>query len=266
MFFLTGAHKALSAHLSYIKTLLSEFEMYNLASNQVPSGIHQMTRSPDGIDRKSINSPEHPKGVVISEQSHHRTKNILQNIISYLNIVSGIGGSGSLTPLEVQRVIRYVHGLANLQDFQYQDLLEGGNGLVIRLDRVFSNLLGTISHQRKISWHEIPPMLVSTRRAPNLLILLIEFIDLLGVTPEDEIGIDFALIGNMRGHIAISTPSNEAAHFIKGGESIDDTDPRSPWKIVKVLTGSDPLLSWALFHRRDKRGINLEFDLDLSSH
>lgn len=180
-------------------------------------------------------------GAIAAEHSLHSTKNILQNIISYINILFKSAENGNLGPTEVRHIVNYIHGLASLQDILYQDSLSGGDCKTVRIDRCFSTLLELVASQRKLAYQEIPPMTVSSRKAANLIILLIETIDLFDT--DTEVTLEFSLLGLNRSMFSVIGESSKPLNPNSPGDN-SNSDRSSPaWRLVNLLTKSDYKLS-----------------------
>jgi hypothetical protein len=203
----------------------------------------------------------------ITEDYHHRIKNILQNIISYTNILSGMDlvrgtqgekgdqlglEKGGLSPGQTTKLTRYIHGLALLQDLLHQDNLLGQSSDRIRIDRAFTSLLSIISQRKRIDFGEIPILNVSFRKCPNLLILLLELIDT--VAPEDHIEclVSFSLLGSDKARVSVQAQSQESDEKVLESASLN---------LIRILFSSDKSFKLEVRSESGWKIVMIDFEL-----
>lgn len=108
-------------------------------------------------------------------EAHHRVKNTLQNIISYINIL--FTQRSSLDKGDVQKLIAYIHGLSSLHDILLEEVKAHGEAREVRLDRVINDVLAINSQTKSLNWTEIPELITSPRRAATISLIINELLD-----------------------------------------------------------------------------------------
>jgi two-component sensor histidine kinase len=108
-------------------------------------------------------------------ESHHRVKNTLQNIISYVNIMFSQRETVSKT--DIQKLTHYLHALSSIHDILLEEVRSSGSGDHLRLDRVLADLIQIKSVGEQLECDYIPPLFSSARQAATLSLIISELVD-----------------------------------------------------------------------------------------
>jgi hypothetical protein len=226
-------------------------------NSQAECFFHVLDRVFDRIDSQI---PDQNRAEIDrTEEGHHRAKNILQSIISYLNLL--MSGRESLSKGEINRVVRYVHVLASLHDVLHDQLMDRGRLDIIRLDRVFLALFSRFSLGNSITWNEIPVLVVRSARAASLSLLMNEIVDLIcsGVEPNCSMTIQIDLVASDRARVEIS-------RAMKQDEvEMPDLSLLPGMCIVELLTKADRQISFELSVKKQHLFAVLELQVNAES-
>ena len=127
--------------------------------------------SMSNINTRAAMSPETEYVV----EAHHRVKNTLQNIISYINVM--FATSEQVSREQLQKLIRYVHSLSIVHDILLSEFKQSGDSKQVRIDRVAANIFELASIEIRLELPIIPQAFVTTRRAATLCLVLNEVLD-----------------------------------------------------------------------------------------
>lgn len=216
--------------------------------------FHILDRAFDRIDSQSR---DQSKALIDrTEEGHHRAKNILQSIISYLNIL--VSGRDSLAKSEVDRVIRYVHVLASIHDVLHDQLMERNRLDVVRLDRVIQTLLSRYALGHNVAWNEIPAIVVRSARAASLSLLINEIVELICL----NIDLSTAIFVNVE-MVSVDRVKMEISRSYRTEElSVQDLELSSNMRIIQLLTKADRQISFDLSVR--DQSLNAVFELQVN--
>lgn len=109
-------------------------------------------------------------------ETHHRTKNSLQNIISLLNLQ--FRKQGGITEEEVHKLTSHIQGLAAVHDVLSDQALDEGETRAMDLEEVFDRVLAVLTRgaaQRPFE-RELEPCQVTSRQAASLTVILNELV------------------------------------------------------------------------------------------
>lgn len=120
------------------------------------------------------NSRPAREDVAVSEL-HHRIKNTLQNLVSYIGIM--LGERETVGRREIEKLIRFVHSIAALYAISLRDLSEGGDRDTIRLEQVIESIVQLNTMGNKIVLSDLPRIPGTHRQAATLGLILNELLD-----------------------------------------------------------------------------------------
>lgn len=120
------------------------------------------------VDRESRDSE-------IVAEAHHRVKNTLQNIISYVNVM--FASREQVSREELLKLTRYVHSLSLIHDVLLREVQSNGSAKKVRLDRILQDFAELYALEMELEVEDIPPALTSTRRAATVSLILNELLD-----------------------------------------------------------------------------------------
>lgn len=129
-------------------------------------------------------------------EAHHRVKNTLQNIISYINIM--FAKKDVVGKEEIQKLTHYIQSLSSLHDLLLQEVKSRGDGKMINMDRIIHQIIELQSLQKMITCSEIPEMPGPPRRAATLSLVLNELIDYFSSFGSTELFLNFELKDEQR--------------------------------------------------------------------
>lgn len=119
---------------------------------------------------------------------HHRVKNTLQNIISYISVMYSSCDTVSIT--EIEKLVRYIHKLALFYDLVNAELENGGSVDSIQFDNLIHGIVAGYSSHRPLMISELPTDSIEARNALTLCLCFTEIFDIADRFSEGPIRID----------------------------------------------------------------------------
>ena len=109
-------------------------------------------------------------------EMHHRVKNTLQNIISYINLM--FSANDQVSKKEIEKLIHFVHNLSSLYDLIHSEV-QAQNGLqAVRFEQLTHGIITEYSSNYPIRASAIPSLYITTSCALTLCLCLNELLDL----------------------------------------------------------------------------------------
>lgn len=164
-------------------------------------------------------------------EAHHRVKNTLQNIISYINIM--FTRKDTVKKEDIQKLIHYIQSLASLHDLLLEQVRSGRDGKMINMDKIVSDIVQIQSLQRNISSGEIPEMLGPPRQAATLSLIVNELFDFFFNFGSTETFIEFEKSSD---GIVVMTMREGTTEI---GEQDLTEDPPQGLQVAELLAKSD---------------------------
>lgn len=172
--------------------------------------------------------------------AHHLAKNILQNIISYINVM--FARKETVHKSEINKLVRFVRNLASMHDFFRTVNRNGKDDELIKLDALLCNLfnLHPVEHQIRID--TLPSILCTTRRAVTVSLIMIELLDNASRYGESEISV----------HCEVSKPDMKAIISVRNNRASEPKKTAHPdgepyglalvEKLSQIDFGTDPVI------------------------
>ncbi|MDZ4786505.1 MAG: histidine kinase dimerization/phosphoacceptor domain -containing protein [bacterium] len=122
--------------------------------------------------------PPHIDNIIYQEavlEAHHRVKNTLQNLISYINLM--FASRENIDKSEIQKLINHIHSLSLIHDILFEQTKKNDFNKIIRIDLVLHQLIELISLNRHIEFELLPEFSGSPRLASSLSLIINELLD-----------------------------------------------------------------------------------------
>lgn len=107
-------------------------------------------------------------------EAHHRVKNTLQNIISYITLM--FARKESVQKDDIEKLIRFIRSLASLHDFLRESDHRKTSAGLIRVDMLLNDIVSLHATDYQVSCEELPPSLCAPRQAATLSLIMTELL------------------------------------------------------------------------------------------
>lgn len=148
-------------------------------------------------------------------EAHHRVKNTLQNVISYMNVM--LGRRPHLDREDVQKLVLYIHALTSLHDILLEEVQGQGDGKTVRLDRILGDVLTINAHNKSIEWGNIPELFTTPRQAATLSLIINELLDNASKFGQGTVTVKIEE-GELRGVLEVSNTISETPSLMPEGK------------------------------------------------
>jgi|GEM_PF-2202059 len=106
---------------------------------------------------------------------NHRFRNSFQSLISYIGVM--YGSRESVSQVEIQKLVRFVHAISALHTIGLGEVSEGEIGNRVRLDHLIGSVIQLNASEKTIEVNLIPELRGTYRQAASLGLVLNELLD-----------------------------------------------------------------------------------------
>lgn len=164
-------------------------------------------------------------------ETHHRTKNTLQNVISYINVM--FSQRDSISKVDVKKLVNYIHVLTSLQDMIIAQTRRNSKTTSLRLDQVIYNVIELAAvrdgKDASVQCDHIPVLRSTPRVAATTSLIVTELIDNSQRHGSGKSVLEVSLAEDHKVNITISNAVERSAAIVKG----------NGLKLIEVLARAD---------------------------
>lgn len=180
---------------------------------------------------------DHDRPELSVAEAHHRIKNTLQNVISYINIM--FMKKDVVTRDELEKLVRFIKSLASLHDFLRDSSVRRDESGLVRLDILMNDLVELHAVNLEIDAERFPPIQCTARRAATTSLIMTELFD--NASRFGTGAASLKVIEHLPGSIRFSTSNAIPAHRVQS-KSASSYGLNLVKNLAKVDFGIEPTI------------------------